>query len=256
MRYFLHLSYLGTRYRGWQSQPNVSSVQQHIEDKLAVILRKPTKIHPCGRTDAGVHASQFFAHINIEQNIDFDLVYKLNSLIPNDIIIHDLADVPARANAQLDATNRTYRYYFHTQKNPFITKLSSYFTYDLDISKMERASQTIANYHDFESMCLQPHLHNHTNCQIKKINFHRAFCGTRFCFEITADRFLRGMIRLLMGRLVDIGREQLTLDAFVEAIETKKRVKYHTSAPPQGLYLAKVDYPFLSLPISSVFEDF
>ncbi len=248
MRYFLHLAYKGTKYRGWQSQPKARSVQEVLEKHISALLHQKKTVHPCGRTDAGVHASQFFAHLEVEQKIDFDLVFRINKLLPNDIAVYDLIKVEDHANAQLDAIRRTYQYYFHLDKNPFLEETSSWYDIEnLDVKNMKSAVDLIKKYEDFRAMCLQPDAHNSTLCSIFETKLKVEANNRQFCFEITANRFLRGMIRLLVARIIEIGKGQLSLKQFQHALQTGERVQYHKSAHPQGLHLTKVVYPYLEM---------
>lgn len=247
-RYFLHLAYKGTNYRGWQVQPKGRSVQGELEKQLSALLHRPVKIHPCGRTDAGVHASQFFAHMNKEKEIDFDLVFRINKMLPNDIAVFDLIDMMPNANAQLDALSRTYKYKIHREKNPFLEEGSTWIeAKNLDLSNMQKALATIQKYEDFRSMCLTPDLHSSTLCQFTNAQLTTEHQDAFLCLEFTANRFLRGMVRLLVGRLIDIGKGRLSLDEFENALQTGQRVQFHKSARPQGLYLASVTYPYLNM---------
>jgi len=247
MRYFIHLAYKGTHYRGWQRQAEAPSVQQVVEEKLSEVLSQSIHVHPCGRTDAGVHASQFFVHFSVEKAIDFDFVFRMNKKLPNDIAVYDLLSVPEKANAQLDATARTYRYYFHLNRNPFWEEGSTWYPLEnFDIEKAKQLFPLLKKYNDFRSMCLKPDTHNHTLCTIEYATLESLPDG-RFCFEIKANRFLRGMVRLLVGRLLDIGTGKISIQEFENCLQTGERVEHHTLAYPQGLYLAKVEYPFFEI---------
>ncbi len=243
MRYFLHLAFKGTNYFGWQRQKAALGVQEVIEEKLSLLLRQATKIHPCGRTDAGVHASQFYVHFESEPITRPDFIYRMNQLLPEDIVIYELLPVVPKANAQLDAISRTYRYYFHTQKNPFLEERSAWYHLgELDVDKMKTAIDILPSYEDFRSMCLQPDAHNSTLCTIMNAHLEMNVAQNEFSFEITASRFLRGMIRLLVARIMDIGIGKISIDEFKNCLETGERVRFHTSAYPQGLFLAQIEY--------------
>lgn len=247
-RYFLHLAYKGTNYRGWQVQAKGRSVQGELERCLSALLHAPKKVHPCGRTDAGVHASQFFAHLEKEGEIDFDLVFRINKMLPNDIVVYDMIDMIPNAHAQLDAISRTYLYKVHRRKNPFWEEGSTWFPAEnLDLDLIRKAMLILQKYEDFRSMCLTPEKHSSTICQFQKVELTTAMNEEQLCFELTANRFLRGMVRLLVARFLDIGTGKLSLDAFEASLKTGNRVRFHTLAPPQGLYLAKVEYPYLKV---------
>ena len=201
-------------------------------------------IHGCGRTDAGVHATNYFAHFITEKEITVDLVYKLNRMLPNDIVIKYLLPVTEKANAQLDAISRTYDYHIHLTKNPFLVgKSACYDTLELDLAKMEKATTLFSNYTNFYHFCLQPDLHNHTNCQLSVSNMFMDVKNNRIRFQFKADRFLRGMIRITVGRILDVGRGQVSLAELEQSLQLKQPNRYMSQAYPQGLYLTDVEYP-------------
>ncbi len=252
-RYFLHLSYVGTRYRGWQRQPEVPSVQEEIEAALSKIFKTEMTIYGCGRTDAGVHASQYFAQFQTEEEWDFDLVFRLNKVLPDDISIHDLIPCKGTNHARYDASERSYQYFLHTNKTAHLSTISTLHESSvLDFAKMHEAVFLIPKYTDFIGFCKTPDLHPSTICEIKKVDFTQNKNGTQFCFEITANRFLRGMIRNLMARIILVGSGEITLAEFEEVLRNGQKDKLPILAPPQGLYLSKVVYPYLEL--ESVFD--
>jgi len=254
MRFFLHIGYHGRKYHGWQRQPKVISVQSVLEDNLEKMLGQFTTCFGCGRTDAGVHANQYFLHINVEEEWDYDPVFRLNKMLPNDISIFEVIPMPDTAHARYDATERTYDYFLHRYKDPFLDDRSTFYLHDnLDIEKMNQAVKLIAKQRDFKMLCKQPELYNHTNCHIQNAQLFTDQSGDRLRFQITANRFLRGMIRMIMARLIDIGRGQLSLDEFAEHLESGERFAWKNSAYPQGLFLSKVVYPYLNQPPKSVF---
>ncbi len=246
MRYFLHLAYNGTNYHGWQRQAQVSSVQATIEDKMRIMLSSDLTIHGCGRTDTGVHASSYYAHFKIEEKIDFDLVYKLNRMLPDDIVIYDLIEVGEKANAQLDAKDRTYEYRVHLKKDPFlVNKSACYDMIDMDLDKMKQACVLFSKYEDFKYFCLQPELHNHTLCDLREVSMTLNESKDRILFRFRANRFLRGMIRISVGRILDVGRGQVSLDELELSLSGKQENRYMTQAYPQGLYLTDVVYDYI-----------
>ncbi len=243
MKYFLHLSYLGTHYHGWQRQTNVPSVQAMIEDNLRKLFHQDLTIHGCGRTDAGVHASQYYAHFVVDQAIDFDLVYKLNRMLPDDIAIHNLIPVLKKANAQLDVISRTYDYHIHLRKNPFLMdKSACYDLLNLNLALMQAAIKLFSKYEDFRYFCLQPELHNHTICKMSNARMFISDQEDRIQFQFTSDRFLRGMIRIIVGRLLDIGQQKISLEALEKSLSLQQANRYMKQAYPQGLYLSEVKY--------------
>jgi len=242
LRYFIQLSYAGTHYHGWQSQPNAVTVQNTLEKALSLLLRYPTKITGAGRTDAGVHAREMIAHFDTETKINpEDLTYKLNSFLPKDIAIQKIVLVTNNAHARFDALQRSYQYYIHRHKNPFLTEFSWYFQKDLDIKLMNRAAKALLFYENFQSFSK-----THTDvktyiCHIENAEWQKS--EHQLIFNITADRFLRNMVRAIVGTLVEVGLHKLSIDDFVQIIEAKNRSKAGFSVPAQGLFLTKIVYP-------------
>lgn len=249
MRHFIHLAYQGTAYRGWQRQAHEKSVQATIEDQLSKMLKTKTIIHGCGRTDAGVHASQYFAHANIPLTLDYDPVERLNHILPDDIAIYEIIPMEdQKCNAQTDAIARSYEYHMHFDKIPKLKNNSTYFKVaELDINTMQKGVSIIRNTVDFRSLCKSPNIYNHTNCQIQSVNLDVTPDNNTMIFSITANRFLRAMIRNIVARLIDIGKGELLLDQFEDIVTNQKEFEYpfHRQAPPTGLYLSKVVYPYL-----------
>ncbi|MFT4761273.1 MAG: tRNA pseudouridine38-40 synthase [Paraglaciecola sp.] len=253
MKYFLHLAYKGTNYSGWQRQINTpNTIQQTLEETISKMVGASTTCIGCGRTDAGVHASQFYAHIVIEKGFDYDPVERLNRMLPNDISIFECLPVDYPNHAQYDATSRTYKYHIHGQKNAFLSELSAYYSFEnLDLEKLKIAAQLITKTSDFRAFCKQPDLYKHTVCHIKKAHFNIDNKDQKIVFIITANRFLRGMIRLLVGNILAVGYGKMSVKAFENTLKTGISPKFYRAAYPQGLYLAEVVYPFLNKKISS-----
>ncbi len=248
MRYFLHLAYQGTNYSGWQRQSTAISVQQVIEDCISKMLKEKIHIHGCGRTDAGVHASQYYAHIDIKREIDFDFVERVNLMLPKDISIYELIPVDEGCNAQYDARYRTYTYYFHIKKIPHLAESSAYYKVgSLDVEKMRKGLEIIHQTSDFRSLCKNPDLFKHTRCVIEDLSLTELKENENFKFEIKADRFLRGMIRYIIARLIDIGSDKLDLQLFATTLANRSEFdfRYQKQGYPQGLYLSKVEYQYL-----------
>ncbi len=245
MRYFIRLSYLGTKYHGWQYQPNAMSVQEKLETALSTALQTKTIIIGAGRTDTGVHAKNYIAHFDMD-NTTFEndillLVYKLNSLLPKDIAIHEIYKVDKDAHARFDATKRTYNYIISTAKDPFNSNTSWLRLGDLDIEKMNKASELLLGYSDFTSFA-KLHADAKTNiCDIMEAKWRKD--NKLIIFEISADRFLRNMVRAIVGTMIDIGRGKLSLKDFETIIESKNRNNAGVSAAAEGLFLVKIDYP-------------
>lgn len=244
MRYFLELSYNGTRFHGWQIQPGAVSVQGTIEQALSTILRNPTPIVGAGRTDTGVHARQMFAHVDIE-NLPCDVprfLHSLNSLTGPDIAIHAIHPVHPDAHARFDALSRTYRYFVHNLKDPFLQGLSVRLG-PLDYDAMNRAAARLLLTDDFTSFA-KLHADNKTNiCRVTHARWER-LDDNRHVFTITADRFLRNMVRAVVGTLVEVGRGKISEEDFNRIILTRDRCAAGTSMPPEGLFLYQISYPY------------
>lgn len=242
-RYFLEISYDGTNYHGWQVQENAITVQQRINNAMEIVLKKPVETIGCGRTDAGVHASQFFLHFdaNIIQKEDF--VYKLNSILPLDISIKKIINVEAEAHSRFDATLRTYHYHIHRNKNPFKNLYSWYMHYPVDMETMNKACKLLIGEKDFKCF-------SKTNTQVGSYvcTIHEAFWIENedgISFTISANRFLRNMVRAIVGTMIDIGRGKMSLESLESIIESKNRSNAGASVPAQGLFLSEVKYPYI-----------
>ncbi len=215
-----------------------------IENEINRLLKINTFIVGCGRTDAGVHASQFFFHIDVENDWQGDLKFKLNKALPEDIAIHEIIPVDDKAHAQFHATERTYDYHIHTQKMPFLSDASTLYEEKLDLEKMKIAAAMLPNYKDFYAFCKTPDKHNHTVCYIKSVEL-LSHENDRIQFRITSNRFLRGMIRIIVDRLVEVGKGNWSVEKFEYHLNSKERPQFTNFAPPQGLFLSGVKYPFL-----------
>ena len=244
-RYFIKLAYNGTNYHGWQMQDNAHSVQSEITQKLSLLLQEKVSIVGCGRTDTGVHAREFYAHFEINE-LRFnekDLVHKLNSFLPSDIVIYDIYKVAPDLHARFNAISRTYRYYISLIKDPFNEKTSYLYFGNLNIDTMNKAASYLYNYTDFTSFSK---LHTQTttnNCDIQFAKFE--LVNNKLVFTITADRFLRNMVRAIVGTFVEIGKGKLVPEDINKIIEAKDRGKAGFSVPAQGLFLERVLYPEL-----------
>lgn len=242
MRYFLELSYNGKGYHGWQNQPNAISVQQVLEEALTTLLGKTIKIVGAGRTDAGVHASQMFAHFDYQNKIETsEFKYKLNSFLPSDIAIHDIIEVKENAHARFDALSRTYLYRISLKKDPFNFERAYYVSSELDIDKMNEASKILFGYSDFESFSKTKTDVKTFNCKIMKAEWVRK--GNELHFTIKADRFLRNMVRAIVGTLINIGSGKIDLKDLHLIIKSKNRSDAGYSVPAHALYLSEIEYP-------------
>lgn len=242
-RYFLQLSYKGTNYHGWQIQPNAISVQEVMEDALSKILREKIAVVGAGRTDTGVHASFFILHFDIENSIPekLDIVYKLNSFLPADIAVQKVWEVNNEMHARFSATSRTYKHYISTEKNPFDDDISHKYLKPLDVVKMNEAAQLLFDYKDFTSFS-RLHTDVKTNdCEIMHAEWTEE--KTQLIFTVKANRFLRNMVRAVVGTLLEVGKVKLTIEQFREIIEKKNRGVAGASAPAQGLFLVGIEYP-------------
>ena len=242
MRYFVELKYDGAAYCGWQRQPDQPSVQQTIELALTKLLRTPIEIVGAGRTDTGVNASYYVAHFDCEQPFDVEQVcYKLNMMLPHDIAIHSVTPVADDAHARFNAREREYTYFISTHKNPFRRSAAWMYYVPLDVERMNEAAQALLEYEDFTSFA-KLNSNNKTNiCHIKRAEWVRTADG-ELRFTIRADRFLRNMVRSIVGTTVDVGRGRYTVEQFREIVEARDLSRSSAGAPPQGLFLSDVVY--------------
>ena len=242
-RYFVTLSYDGTRYHGWQIQPNGVSVQERLQEALSILLREPIAVTGAGRTDAGVHARKMVAHFDWKGDaIDGQqLAYKLNRLLPYDIAVSKVEMVSEDMHARFSATSRMYRYYFHTTKDPFQRAYSCEIHYPLDFAKMNDAARILMTYEDFGAFCKSGADVKTTLCQVTKAEWVQT-SPTTWYFEIRANRFLRNMVRAVVGTLIEVGRGRLSLDDFKKVIEGKHRSDAGESMPGNALFLEDIVY--------------
>ncbi|HEY8510780.1 MAG TPA: tRNA pseudouridine(38-40) synthase TruA [Cyclobacteriaceae bacterium] len=242
MRYFFEVSYVGTRYAGWQSQNNALGVQAVIENALSTVLREPIAIVGSGRTDAGVHCEQQFFHADISRAFDVEkLQVRLNSFLPPDISIRSIRAVIPEGHARYSARSRTYEYRIALVKNPFLEGFALRWHRPLDIQTMNRAAALIVGTHDFTAFSKVKTDVNHFICDVRSADW--KLSGSILTFRITANRFLRGMVRALVGTLLDVGSGKLSISDFSDIIKSKDRRKAGANAPPHGLFLMRVTYP-------------
>ena len=242
-RYFIHLAYHGGNYCGWQTQPNLPTVQLTLEQALTTLLRQPTAVVGCGRTDTGVHASDFYAHFNHEGEMNTtELTFKLNSYLPGDIAIYEIFPVADNAHARFDAVARTYQYHVSDRRLPFRQGLYCRIFFKPDIERMNEAAQVLMEYDDFTSFA-KLHTQVKTNiCHLTEAHWDEV--GDEWVFTIRSNRFLRNMVRSVTGTLLDVGRGKLSIDGLREIVERKDRCAAGVSMPAQGLFLTKVEYPW------------
>lgn len=243
MRYFIEFSYFGKNYFGYQIQPNGITVQEELEKALSTLLRESIKITGAGRTDTGVHAKKMFAHFDTPLSVEINLVYKLNSFLPRDISVKQIFEVKEDFHARFDATFRTYEYFISLEKNSFtIDSAWQIRNRNLDINKMNEACEILLEYEDFTSFS-KLHTDNRTNnCTIYKAVWEQD--GSALKFTISANRFLRNMVRAIVGTMVEIGNGKIQPEDLRKIMELKDRNAAGTSAPPQGLFLVDVGYDF------------
>ena len=251
-RYFITLSYDGTAYHGWQIQPNGISVQEVLEHALSTILRESIAITGAGRTDAGVHGRMMVAHFDTELSFDCaQLVYKVNRLLPRDVSVSRIEPVSEDLHARFSATSRTYHYYVHTGKQPFLRQYSCELHYSLDFDKMNEAAAYLIGEKDFKCFCkagadVKTTICNLTEARWIPVNDEFALTTddtvTNWCFVITANRFLRNMVRAVVGTLVEVGRGRLSLDEFKKIVDGGTRSDAGESMPGNALFLWEVKY--------------
>jgi tRNA pseudouridine38-40 synthase len=247
-RYFMHLAYNGSPFHGWQSQPNAVSVQSTIEQALATVLRQPVPITGAGRTDAGVNAHMMIAHLDLPEDVVVTdkLLLSLNRLVGRDIAIYSLRKVHADAHARFDATERTYHYFAHTRKDPFTGALSWQAPYNLDFAKMNDAAKRLLGRRDFTSFS-KLHTDVKTNiCDLRRAEWQQVD-DYNYRFVITADRFLRNMVRAVVGTLVDVGRGKITADDVSRILEQKDRCAAGVSMPGEALFLWDIKYDYYTV---------
>lgn len=247
MRYFLHLGFDGSIYSGWQKQKNTANtVQEIIEKSLSQIFKKEMTVYGCGRTDAGVHASQYIIHINLEAAPTFDLKYRLNKNLPVDIVVFEIIEVEDNQHSRYDAISRTYDYFIHWKKDPVLMQYSSFYEdlkFDFDL--MREAAALILNTKDFRPLCKQPDVYKNTICHVTNCELFVNEAQGRLRFTITSSRFLRGMIRFCVFFLLRVGTGKISIEEFEQILKQEKEIKEMQPAFPNGLFLSRVEYPFV-----------
>jgi tRNA pseudouridine38-40 synthase len=244
LRYFIKLAYNGTNYHGWQSQPNAASVQETLNKAVSVILNSEINLMGAGRTDTGVHAKEMYAHFDFETPFDCPhLIHKLNSYLPKDIVIYNIIPVLNEAHARFDATKRTYQYYINSFKDAFLQDKSWYYNQNLDLDLMNEASKLLLKHTDFQCFSKVNTDVNTFDCTIFEAYWTRD--NDKLIFTICANRFLRNMVRAIVGTLVYVGLHKITIQDFNEIIKSKNRDNAGFSVPAQGLYLTKIEYDYL-----------
>lgn len=241
MRYFIELSYKGTNYHGWQIQPDVNSVQEEITKAFETILQEKIQIVGAGRTDAGVHASQMFAHVDTTKELTTEYIHKFNTILPNDIVIRTITKVLDEKHARFDAISRSYEYRILIGRDPFLLDTTwQIHKNKIQIDKMNKAAKILFQYEDFESFSKVKTDVKTFNCTIMRAEWRRE--GNQLIFYIKANRFLRNMVRAIVGTLLDVGLEKISIEDFRNIIESKKRSEAGLSVPAKGLFLTEVNY--------------
>jgi len=249
MRYFSELAYLGTNYSGWQKQPNASSIQSTIENAFSTILNTPVEVTGCGRTDAGVHASQYFMHFDFEGNLPSGFAKRVNRFLPPDIVIRRFIEVEPNANARFDATCRSYEYHIVLNKNPFEINTAWHypFFYRLDLGKLNEAASLLLEYREFAPFC-KTHSDTKTMiCEVSRSQWVLNKKEERMVYHISANRFLRGMVRLIAGMCINVGWGKVSLAEVRQAMDAQTPLSNSWSVPPIGLFLSEVKYENLFL---------
>lgn len=245
-RYFLRISYDGTSYHGWQAQPNAVTVQGVLDDALKVLLRSETETVGCGRTDAGVHSKCFYLHFDVEQPVEDSskFIHSLNAILPLDIAAYELIAVSNDAHARFDATLRTYEYHLTSLKDPFLAGRAYHYTRRCDFDKMNEAAALLMNHAEYGCFCKGRSDEQTTECRVShaewsSVNGHQVF-------TVSANRFLRNMVRAIVGTLLEVGEGTLDLEGFREVLYSGDRSEAGRSVPGHGLYLTDVRYPFIT----------
>lgn len=241
MRYFIELSYNGKNYHGWQIQPDAISVQEKLNFAVSTILQQKIEVVGAGRTDTGVHASQMFAHFDIDEKLEGDVPHKLNSILPNDIVVYDVFLVDAEKHARFSAESRSYEYRIWSGRNPFLLDFSwQIHSQKLDIVKMNEAAKLLLEYENFQTFSKVKTEVYTFNCNVTEAYWKQT--DDLLTFYISANRFLRNMVRAIVGTLVDVGLHKVSVEDFRQIIESKNRSNAGLSVPAKGLFLTKIKY--------------
>jgi tRNA pseudouridine38-40 synthase len=246
MRYFIELAYNGTRFCGWQRQPNGVTVQEVVEKALSTLLRKETEVTGCGRTDTGVHAAQYFAHFDTENTLPIELSHHINRILPVDVAVKRIFLVENDAHARFSAVRRSYEYTIFFEKNPFFTEIAYFFhsAKHLNLEKMNEAAALLLQYEDFAPFCKTGGDTPSNKCKMTRSEWVLDETNGRLVFHIAANRFLRGMVRLIVGMSLNVGLGKTDIQTVKKAMDTQSLLQKSLSVPPQGLSLTKVEYFF------------
>lgn len=242
-RFFLILDYNGTRFNGWQSQPNAPSIQAHLEEKMRLLLRQPIELTGCGRTDTGVHAKNYVAHFDFEGEFPKNWLSRLNQMLGKDIFIKKIQAVATDAHARFDATSRSYEYHLTFEKDPFRQETTWHYPHVLDYSKLQNAATLLLDYQDFAPFCKTNSDAQTMKCTLTEARWSVTEGGV--IFHISANRFLRGMVRLIVGMCLNVAEEKILISDVKNALDQQITLKKSYSVPPTGLFLTKIIYPYL-----------
>ncbi|MGX1025237.1 tRNA pseudouridine(38-40) synthase TruA [Flavobacterium sp. CS20] len=250
-RYFIQCSFWGKAYKGWQKQPEKPSIQASLDQAISTALQENIEVMGAGRTDTGVHAKKFIAHFDTTSDLKNtypNLIYKLNTILPHDIAVQDIFEVSLHQHARFDAVSRTYQYRISTQKNPFEKDSAYYIKNSLDVKLMHKCVQQLTSFHNFKSFSKVKTAVKNFNCNIISTNI--LVDGDVITIELTANRFLRNMVRAISGTLVDVGLGKNTFEDFINIIKSEDRRNAGKSVPAKGLYLTEIVYPY---PLNSIY---
>lgn len=246
-RYFITFGYDGTNYHGWQIQPNANTLQQELQRALSILMRKDIEVVGAGRTDTGVHARHMAAHFDWDEPqlpmACDQLVYRMNRIVPRDIVVYEVKPVSDDMHARFSATYRTYHYYIHTRKDPFERHYSLQMNYPLDFEKMNEAAKLFLQHDDYAAFCKAGGDNKTTICHVTQAKWIQT-SPTTWYFEITANRFLRNMVRAVVGTLIEVGRGRMTMEQFSDILHRGTRSDAGESMPGNALFLEEVGYDF------------
>ncbi len=242
MRYFLDISYMGTAYHGWQLQQNANSVQAEVNKALSTYMRSDLNVVGSGRTDTGVHAKQQMVHFDTSKTLDpSQAIFKLNALLPKDISVNELSLVKPDVHARFDAVKRSYEYHMHLKKSPFLENLSCYYPHQANMELMNHAAQLLLGRQNFQCFSKVKTNVNNYDCDIKTAQW--VLQNEKLVFHVSADRFLRGMVRAIVGTLLAVGEGKMSIEHFQKVLASKDRREAGRAVPAHGLYLTEVLYP-------------
>ena len=244
MRYFLKLSYHGKNYCGWQRQENAVSIQEVVEENLTKVWTEKIEVTGCGRTDTGVHAKLYFAHFDTERDIPENFLYRINRMLPDDISINDIFEVKKEMHARFDAISRTYKYFIHFSKDPFLEE-ASFLIHEWrpDVEKMNHCIRQLLGEHDFSTFEKKGSDNKTSACKLRNASWEHTESG--LVFTITADRFLRNMVRRITGALLMVGTDRLTEQEVIHAVLNKEYLEVKLAVPAKGLFLWEIEYEFI-----------